>query len=315
LKSFKPEMSSKMVEEYLQKIESDKVSNITPIEMGELSKVFSYSKGNSDFVIHFKSSKESMEKVKFISDHFSSVLPLPRILEIGMCGDLHYSISEKVTGTPIITLAEEEVIRLIPALIEQFSLINQARIDGSKGYGSISPLGEASFHTWIEYLASVFEEEQIGFHHEWTKLYENSFLERDVFEKIYTIMIDLAKYAPEERYLVHGDFHFGNMLSKGLVVTGIVDWEMAMYGDFMFDAAVFHLWMPHVQFPQRLRAAWEEKGRSIPHFEQRLLCYQLFKGVDGLRFYAKKADKPSYDFIKARMFSLLKEFEDKKVLN
>jgi hygromycin-B 4-O-kinase len=294
------------VAEFLQKIESGSVSNITPIEMGELSKVFSYSKGDRDFVIHFKSSKESMEKVKFISDHFSSVLPLPQTLEIGMYGNLHYSISEKVTGTPMSSLADDEVIRLIPALIEQFSLLNQARIDVSKGYGWISPLGEASFKSWIEYLVSFFEEEQVGFHHEWTKLYENSFLERDVFEKIYAIMIDLAKYAPEERYLVHGDFHFGNMLSDGLAVTGIVDWEMAMYGDFMLDAAVLHLWMPQVQFPQRLRGAWEEKGHSIPHFEQRLLCYQLFKGVDGLRFYAKKADKPSYDFMKARLFSLLK---------
>lgn len=129
-------------------------------------------------------------------------------------------------------------------------------------------------------------------------LFENSFLERDVFEKFYTIMIDLANYSPEKQFLVHGDFHFGNMLSDGRVITGIVDWELAMYGDFMFDLAVLHLWFPHLQFPQKVRDAWEEEGRGIPNFEERLLCYLLFKGIDGLRFYAKKGDRPSYDFIK-----------------
>jgi hygromycin-B 4-O-kinase len=77
-----------------------------------------------------------------------------------------------------------------------------------------------------------------------------------------------------------------------------------MYGDFMFDAAVLHLWVPQLRFPHRFREAWEEKGQPIPHFDERLLCYQLFKGVDGLRFYAKKGDKPGYDFIKARLLSL-----------
>ena len=46
-------------------------------------------------------------------------------------------------------------------------------------------------------------------------------------------MIDLASVSPQETYLVHGDFHLGNMLTDGSNITAVVDWEMALYGDFM----------------------------------------------------------------------------------
>ncbi|MDF2716813.1 MAG: aminoglycoside phosphotransferase [Paenibacillus sp.] len=304
VKSFKPEMSIESAKQYLQEIQSGDISVITPIEMGELSRVFSYRKGDQELVIHFKSSRESLDKAKWIYDRYARVLPVPRLVEVGTLGHLHYSITEKVQGKPIITLAKEDIVRLIPELIERFGAMNRIRVDDSAGYGWISPSGEASFASWTEFLASTFKEEQEGFYEGWTSLFDNGFLERDLFEDMYGIMIDLARYAPQERYLVHGDFHLGNMLSDGRGITGIVDWEMAMYGDFMFDAAVLHLWVPQLQFPQRLREAWEEKGQPIPHFDRRLLCYQMFKGVDGLRFYAKKGDKPGYEFIKDRLLSL-----------
>ncbi|UUZ92595.1 aminoglycoside phosphotransferase family protein [Paenibacillus sp. P25] len=236
MNSFKPEMHLETALEILQKIESESVSHVTPIEMGELSKVFSYRKDGQELVIHFKKSKETLEKTKWISDRYSLQLPIPKVVKVGTIGDIHYSITEKVKGAPVSTLNADGIRQLIPDLIKRFSMLAQIPCDDSGSFGWISPLGEASFDSWSECLASFFEEEQEGFYHGWPLLFEQSFLERDVFEKFYSIMIDLAQYAPKERYLVHGDFHFGNMLSDGHQITGIVDWEMAMYGDFMFDA-------------------------------------------------------------------------------
>ncbi len=143
-----------------------------------------------------------------------------------------------------------------------------------------------------------FLKEQSGFWEGWYSLFEHSFLERDVFEHLYAIMMDLAKCSPGERYLVHGDFHLGNMLTDGRTVTGIVDWEMAMYGDFVFDLATQHLWTPQLQIPQMVRDVWTSEGREIPKFEERLRCALLFKGLDGLRFYAKKGDRNAYGMVK-----------------
>ncbi|PUA37667.1 aminoglycoside phosphotransferase family protein [Paenibacillus elgii] len=310
MRSFKPEMNIEEALGYLRQIEGEGVSDVTPIDMGELSKVYSYTKNGRDLVIHFKNDPETLKKVKFISDQFASCgVPMPRIFEVGTCGGAHYSIAEKVAGTPIVAQAGPDIRGVLPDLVRQFTRMNQIRVEPCSGFGWIRPSGEGSAKTWAEFLASTFDVEQEGFYHGWTSLFESSFLEKDVFDRIYAAMMERIGYAPKERYLVHGDFHFGNMLSQNHAVTGIVDWEMAMYGDFMFDLAVLHVWAPIAQFPQRVREAWAEEGRSIPYFEERLLGYQLFKGLDGLRFYAKKGDRPAYDFMKNHLFDLLEQAE------
>lgn len=51
MKSFKPEMTIERAKQYLQTIESEMIADITPIKMGELSKVFRYRLGAQSFVI------------------------------------------------------------------------------------------------------------------------------------------------------------------------------------------------------------------------------------------------------------------------
>lgn len=113
---------------------------------------------------------------------------------------------------------------------------------------------------------------------------------------IHYCAMELSVYVPEQRFLVHGDFHLGNMLAEGSTVTGIVDWEMATYGDFMFDVAVLDYWTPQANFAETLRSTWEEQGYTIPHFEERLLSFKLFNGLDALRFYALRGIRENYDF-------------------
>ncbi|AWP26752.1 aminoglycoside phosphotransferase [Paenibacillus vortex V453] len=307
MKTFKPEMTLDLAIEHLNHIEGETVRKVTPIEMGELSKVFSYRKGDADYVIHFKSNRESLDKQLYIYNKYGAPsLPIPRIHKIGEFGDIHYSISDKVSGTPISALEPEQIRNLIPSLVHHFILINQVSVgDSGEGFGWITPEGKASHRSWLDCLESFFDQEQEGFHHGWKSLYESSFLEQDFFEEVYDTMLGLAQYSPQERYLVHGDFHLGNMLGEDPFVTGIVDWEMAMYGDFMLDVAVLHIWHPMLEFPQRLLQAMTERGVEIPYFEERLLCHQLFKTLDALRFYAKKDDANSYQFIKNRIMSLI----------
>lgn len=307
MKTFKPEMTLELAVSHLNQIEGETVRKVTPIDMGELSKVFSYRKGDADYVIHFKSNRESLDKQRHIYDMYGAhSLPIPRIHKIGEFANIHYSISDKVSGTPISALAPEQIRELIPSIVHHFLLINQVSVgDANEGFGWIDPEGKAAHRSWPECLASFFDKEQEGFYDGWHSLYEDSFLEQDFFEETYQTMIGLAPYSPKERYLVHGDFHLGNMLGEDRFVTGIVDWEMAMYGDFMLDVSVLHMWYPMLEFPQRLQQAMKEQGVSVPHFEERLLCHQLFKALDALRFYAKKDDANSYQFIKNRITALL----------
>lgn len=307
MKTFKPEMTLDMAVSHLKFIEGESVMNVTPIEMGELSKVFSYRKGDADYVIHFKDNGDSLHKVLKIYDMYGAQsLPIPRIHKIGKVENIHFSISDRVSGTPISALEPAQIRALIPDIVHQFMRIRQIHIGESyEGFGWITPEGKAAHRSWQDYLTSVFDEEQEGFYHGWHNLYERSFLEKEFFEEIYQTMIELVRYSPPERYLVHGDFHLGNMLGENENVTGIVDWEMAMFGDFMLDVAVLHMWYPMLEFPKRLQQAMDQQGVSIPYFEERLLGHQLFKALDGLRFYAKKDDPHSYQFMKNQIISLL----------
>jgi aminoglycoside phosphotransferase (APT) family kinase protein len=49
----------------------------------------------------------------------------------------------------------------------------------------------------------------------------------------------LAERRPEPRYptLVHGDYHYGNMLFKDGQVAGVLDWEIAQLGQPLLDLA------------------------------------------------------------------------------
>ncbi|MCL6442236.1 MAG: hypothetical protein K6T83_02010 [Alicyclobacillus sp.] len=87
-------------------------------------------------------------------------------------------------------------------------------------------------------------------------------------------------------------------------MTDIVDWDMVMYGDFMFDVATLHFWRPDLNFPQLVHEAWESHRGNIPHFDERLKCGLIFKGLDGLRFFAKKNDRNGYDWIKHQLTAL-----------
>lgn len=285
----------------------ERVQDVTSIEMGELSKVFSFKSKEGAFVVHFRQESESLEKARYIYGAYGEQLPIPRIVKAGEMDGLFYTISHKVQGTPMSLLAVLEQEQLVDEIAQHVLAIKRVPIEKEKGFGTISPTGETEVHTWLEALAAFFREDQEGFHKNWTALYEHSFLDKGLFEEGFTAMMTLARCSPDRPSLVHGDFHLGNMLAEGQKVTGIVDWEMAMYGDFMFDVACLHFWAPHLGFPEKIREVYYEQEGDIPYFEERLYCHMLFKAIDGLRFYAKKDDKPSYDYMTQRVTNILKQ--------
>ncbi|KRG14871.1 aminoglycoside phosphotransferase family protein [Lederbergia galactosidilytica] len=307
--SFKLDMDIHEATDKLTDLFKEQVTNVTAIEMGELSRVFSFNHQQNEYVIHFKRDRYSFDKAKYMFETYSSAaLPIPKLIEIGSLSGMYYAISEKALGQPISKWDEEnKVDSILNQLADHFTYMSQIPIDPNIGFGTLTEKGIASQKSWQEALMHFFDPAQLGFHHNWTNLYTISFLEKTLFTEGFNTMMSLAEYSPVEPHLVHGDFHLGNMLSDGQKVTGIVDWEMAMYGDFMFDLAGLHFWAPHLEFPQRVRKSWIESGKNIPYFEERLRCYLLLKGIDGLRFYAKKDDKGAYNYMRNRVIALLKE--------
>ena len=306
MKSFKIDININQAEEILKGALGEPVTKLSPIEMGELSKVFSFMVKDKSYVSHFRKSRESLDKADYMNKVYGDKLPIPSVVMSGEMDEIFFSISNKAEGKPISSFTVPEQKIILDDLAKHFTNISQITLDPSKGFGLICPSGTAFSKSWGEVIAGFFNEEQDGFYKDWTKLYKESFLEKSLFEEGYLAMMELIKYSPNIPNLVHGDFHLGNMLSDGKQVTGIVDWELSMYGDFMFDLAILHLWSPHLDFPQKVRNLWQENGSDIVNFEERLRSHMLFKAIDGLRFYAKQGAKPSYDFIREIVVNLLK---------
>ncbi|TDQ40829.1 phosphotransferase family protein [Aureibacillus halotolerans] len=302
MKSFKVSLTMERVESLIKQIVQGTVKNVTPIEKGELSRVFSFQSDEQPLIVHFKDDGKSFEKAQYMYMNFGERLPIPKVISRGVIENVHYAISEKAAGTAMDELSIEAVQWPLKDLAEQVTRMGEIDVPSTAGFQFIDPQeNEASYETMTELIASHFHEEPSGFYENWTHLYHDSFLEKDVFQAGYQRLIELTAFAPKTPTLVHGDFHLGNMLANDTKVTGIVDWEMASFSDFMMDVANVHLWAPQLHFPTLLFQA----NNTIPHFSERLQCYMLFRTVDGLRFYAKQDAKESYNFIKGKLLELL----------
>src|SRR5690625_3141580 len=74
MRSFKLDISKEEAENILTGIYDKAVSNVSPIEMGELSRVFSFKQQNKEYVVHFKNDRDSFDKGKFLYERYLSKL-------------------------------------------------------------------------------------------------------------------------------------------------------------------------------------------------------------------------------------------------
>ncbi|MEJ7651917.1 MAG: phosphotransferase [Chloroflexia bacterium] len=149
------------------------------------------------------------------------------------------------------------------------------------------------------------EEEVWEFYGKWHRLFEDSFLERELFDRIYYRMIALLERCPEERRLVHGGLDLSNVVGHNGRITGVLDWLGARYGDFVFDVANLDFWTPGEGYAERCRARYAAGGGVPPSYDERVLCYRCYNGLDALRFFAKSGNRDGYGWVRGRIVGLL----------
>lgn len=185
MQSFKLDMEITEATKVLNDLMNGSVSNVVSIDMGELSRVFSFVQNNNEFVVHFKNDRWSFDKARFIYDMYSSQsLPIPRVIKIGQLhNNMYYAISEKASGKPISLLVEDYNIEgILNNLASHFTYMSQLHIDPSKGFGTISPSGSTAQISWKATLSHFFDENEEGFHNNWTRLYKESFWRKIYFK-------------------------------------------------------------------------------------------------------------------------------------
>ncbi len=141
------------------------------------------------------------------------------------------------------------------------------------------------------------EEDERDYFGKWHSLFEDTFLDRDLFTRIYQHMQHLLDFCPTERYLVHGNYSFKNTLAQNGKITAVVDWVDARYGDFVYDIAGLDFWCPWLHLPERFQHYYQQQQREVPFYQERLLCYQCYMALVGMRFFAASGQEEAYRLV------------------
>ncbi|MHB8651748.1 MAG: aminoglycoside phosphotransferase family protein [Minisyncoccota bacterium] len=302
MSTLKTKIDNELVLTFLKSNFAPDIQLLTAIKEGETSQAFSFSSETGDFVIRVHSKKYGFEKDKYAYDHFNSQnIPIPKTLQIGQLNNnFYYSITQKADGKIIDHFEKEEVRQVIPQLVNVLDSIHDFNI-GDTQFGDWKIDGKASETSWKEYLLKLIEK----FKDHENKTFEGTLLEQDIVHEILVRYKQLIDYCPNIRHLVHGDYGFNNLLSNGKNITGVIDWELSKYGDFLYDVAWLSFWETTIDYADIFLKHYQEKNVSVPNFRERILCYKLHFGLGALRFFSDSEQEKSYTLAKERLLGLL----------
>ncbi|SFE08244.1 hygromycin-B 4-O-kinase [Paenibacillus catalpae] len=291
----KPGLDIREIETVLLKILGPGAAEITPLTGGNLSSVYSFVHGGKGYVVKFSDLEGAYKTESYVSDLLAGQgIPFPKCFALGKTGRLAYMIMERMDGRNLGDYTAEEQARQLPELIGILSKMAAVDVRATNGYGWIGSDGNGVYDSWKEFVVAFNAEDQTGtFWENWHDLYRMSCLERDVFEEIYNRLLAYVQYNELHRGFIHGDFHQWNILSDGRRITGIIDGN-CLYGDSLVDLAILDRHMPSNGVIQAYQDYQAKVGIPIPYFKERLLGAYYFKGLDGLRFYAKMGWSDAY---------------------
>lgn len=281
------------------------IQNFKIIHGGEMSQGFSFLMENKDYIIRINQNEYSFRKDKYAYENFANAnIPIPKILEIGKFNnDYSFAISELALGKPLDLFSKKEIIPILPQLVKILDDVNNSKIMTEK-YGDLDINGNGQFESWLQFLQDI----KGNFSTKWEQKYRKILSDMNIESKFWKKYEGLYKYLPEERYLIHGDYGYNNIISNKEKITGVLDWENSKVGDFLYDVAWLEFWDKLVDVDEKMNYShvfaqyYENLGRKLLFYEERLLCYKIHIGLGTLDFYAKSDQMESFvwaiDFIK-----------------
>jgi len=266
--------------------------NVAVLGAGAWSTAFAFQVGQDALVARFGAHREDFEKDEYAMNFASEDLPVPGILEIGDAFDGYFAISERHSGHFLENLDGEGFERLSPQLLRLFDAMREVRVDQT--LSAQWPARPGQELSWQEWLAeSVVDDDgpRVG---GWRiELAQNVEIDK-LFEQGVRIMHELLPHCPRELHLIHGDLLNRNVLvsDDATHFEAVFDWGCSAYGDFLYDVAWFTFWTPWHEGLKQLdtrtlfRTHFRDQGVAVPHFEDRLACYELQIGLTHLAYNA-----------------------------
>ena len=275
----KPSVSTATVQEMLQRNWGD-VSELHPLTDGLTAQVFGFRHDAVEYVIRVSESFDSFRKDAFVSRRFASRnLPIPEIVEIGQL-DLgaYYCISHRAPGVRLHDIGAAEMAQMVDPIVLTLAAISSADLTGSAGFGHFDAHGVAAYPTWRDFLLAVADPSIFDWKH------VDADVDQDLIRQATYLVGEYATQCPELRCLIHGDFGSYNVLTNGRCITAVIDWDLALYGDPLYEMAGIFFWHEDLLAP--LIDYFERHAHDYPDWRERMRCYQLHIGLHEI-FYRR----------------------------
>lgn len=250
---------------------------------GESSQAFSFCVGEEEYILRVNKSYFAFRKDQVAHERYaSSRMPIPRIVDVERFSDtLYYAVSDKMPGE--VNYSFSSAVR--PGLIQGLDKIHDVDVSSAQGFGYWNLEGNGSWKTWRDYLMHVGNIKPIT---------------EDDPELVNIVMRNLQHYSsftPNGKWLVHGDYGFGNTLMEGKHVSGVIDWANSLYGDFVFDLAWMDFWLPSDD------GFFSAKFQDVSDFEERMLACKLFTGICCMSFFSSTEQPLKYNWVKNKILA------------
>ncbi len=283
----------------IERFANEPAGVVRPLVGGLFSDALAFEASGREYVLRMSSAPHaagSFAKDEYAGEHFASeALPVPRVVARGEVDGRQYAISERIAGRTLMECSPGERRALLPALLDTLEALGATDTGVSAGYGDWDGDGAGRYASWQAFLADIDKNHDEGFFADWHRYFDESFLERDIFDRVYERMVELSADVPNMRQVIHNDYQFENVLTDGARITGVIDWANALYGDPLYDVAWLNFISIHPGwwFDDGVEVLRERFG-GAPDFDRRILCYELHIGLDHLRFYANQDRHDDY---------------------
>ncbi|MFN8475010.1 MAG: aminoglycoside phosphotransferase family protein [Anaerolineae bacterium] len=299
-----PNVTATDAERFLTALLDAPVANVALIGAGMFARAFAFDADGQALVLRVNSFEVDFQKDVLAWQRFASpALPIPAVISAGRyAAGLYYAVTRRCPGTTIERMAEDEERACVPSLLTALDAIHAIDASAYRGWGLTDGAGRGLFESWPEYLLSLYNQKK---DYDWNALPNHPLLEWDVFLALYEEMRRFLDYCPAQKYLVHGDYGFDNVVGQAGQVTGVLDWAEMRLGDFLHDVANLDFYSKRVPYGDIWCARAAARGQEVPHFEERMRCYMLHIGLGAMLIAAANQDRRDYIREKARTESVL----------
>lgn len=299
----RPMIAQEQVLTLLKQHFSAPILDLAPVEGGQVARTFSFRVEGQEYIVRFNLDRmltSNFPKEAYLVRKLAgTALPLAPILHLGRLGDLQFAISRKLPGKMLQEHTPQEVKALLPQILDLMEVAHSVDTSETQGYGVFDDRGNGLDTSWHASLLKVAEEEdERDYFGKWHRMFDETFLERNLFEDLYQRMKELLAYCPEERTLILGGFTTRNMLAQDGKITAVLDLLSAGYGDVVDDIVALDFWWPPLGIREAFLEYQQQRGRDLPFYAQRLLCYECYHALIGLRFFAKSDNEQGYQMVR-----------------